>query len=155
MIETDILLAIFGVQNKKISIRDHICIRRFQRTREDTRPKRTPFGWQVGPASPTPMPDGTPLWELSTSFWSIHPPSPRVPSTSIWSSVENGRKNSRSDPFRFLLLFVRFHICEVRFPYLRKWERGFSVRFSGIPFSPEIDPYLFRFLSRFKSMWDV
>jgi hypothetical protein len=67
--------------------------------------------------------------------------------------VENGRKNSRSSPFRFPLLSVRFRICEVSFPYLRKWERGFSVRFRGIPFSPdEIDPYLFRFSSHFKSI---
>jgi hypothetical protein len=67
-------------------------------------------------------------------------------------SVKNGRKNSRSDPFCFSLLSVRFRIYGVPFPYLRKWERGFSVRFRGIPFSPEIDPYLFRFSSHFKSI---
>jgi hypothetical protein len=47
------------------------------------------------------------------------------------ASVENGPKNSRSVPFRFSLL---------------------SVRFRGILFSSEIDPYLFRFSSRFKSI---
>jgi hypothetical protein len=67
-------------------------------------------------------------------------------------SIENGRKNSRSDPFRFPLLSVHFRICRVPFPYLWKWERGFSIRFRGIPFSPEINPYLFIFLSRFKSI---
>jgi hypothetical protein len=49
-------------------------------------------------------------------------------------SVENGHKNSRSNPFRFSLLSVRFRICGVPFPYLRKWERGFSICFRGIPF---------------------
>jgi hypothetical protein len=64
-IETDILLAIFRVQNKKISIRDQACTRRFQRTREDTGPKMGLNGHYVGrPAPPTP---------------------PRVPSTSNWS----------------------------------------------------------------------
>jgi hypothetical protein len=66
------------------------------------------------------------------------------------SSVQNGQKNFRSDPFHFPLLYVRFRICGVPFPYLWKWERGFFVRFRGIPFSPEIDPYLFRFSSCFK-----
>ena len=46
------------------------------------------------------------------------------------TSVENGRKKSRSDPFRFLLCSVRFRICEIR-----KRERGFSVRFCRILFS--------------------
>jgi hypothetical protein len=59
-IKTDILLAIFGVQNKKISIRNHACIRRFQRTREDTGPKMGPNGHYSGPASPRPMLAGTP-----------------------------------------------------------------------------------------------
>jgi hypothetical protein len=68
------------------------------------------------------------------------------------ASVENGPKNSRSVPFRFSLLSVRFRICRVPFPYLRKWERGFSVRFRGILFSSKIDLYLFRFSSRFKSI---
>jgi hypothetical protein len=63
----------------------------------------------------------------------------------VVTSVENGRKNSRSDPFRFPLLSIRFRICGVPFLYLRKWEGDFSVRFHMIPFSPEIDPYLFRF----------
>jgi hypothetical protein len=54
-IETDILLAIFGVWNKKISICDHACTRRFQRTREDTGPKMGPNGHYVDrPAPPTP-----------------------------------------------------------------------------------------------------
>jgi hypothetical protein len=82
-------------------------------------------------------------------------------------SVENGRKNYRSDPFRFPLLYVRFCkfcfpllyvrlcICGVPFLYLRKWEIVFSGRFCGISFSPEIDPYLFHFLSRFKYIWDM
>jgi hypothetical protein len=64
MIEMDILLAIFGVQNKKISIRDHACTRRFQRTREDTGPKMGPNGHYSGPVSPRPMPTGTPLVAL-------------------------------------------------------------------------------------------
>ena len=73
----------------------------------------------------------------------------------IVSSVENGQKKSRSDPFRFLLCSVRFRICGIPFSYLRKWERVFSVRFRRITFSSGIDPYLFRFLSRFQSMWDM
>jgi hypothetical protein len=48
MIETDILVAIFGVQNKKISMRDHACTRRFQRTQEDTEPKMGPNGHYSG-----------------------------------------------------------------------------------------------------------
>jgi hypothetical protein len=60
MIKMDILLAIFGVQNKKISIHDHACTRRFQRTREGTRPKMGPNGDYSGLASPRPMSVGTP-----------------------------------------------------------------------------------------------
>jgi hypothetical protein len=60
MIETDILLAIFGVQNKKISICDHAFTRRFQRTQEDTEPKMGPNGHYSGPAGPRPMPASTP-----------------------------------------------------------------------------------------------
>lgn len=70
-------------------------------------------------------------------------------------SDENGRKKNRSDPFQFLLCYVHFRICGIPFPYLRKRERDFSVRFYGIPFSSGFDPYLFRFLSHFQSMWDM
>jgi hypothetical protein len=66
MIEIDILLAIFGVQNKKISIHDHACTRRFQRTREGTGPKMGPNGDYSGLASPRPMSAGTPC---TTSLW--------------------------------------------------------------------------------------
>ena len=34
--------------------------------------------------------------------------------------VENGHKYSRSDLFCFLFLSVRFCICGISFPYLRK-----------------------------------
>jgi hypothetical protein len=59
MIEMDILLAIFGVQNKKISIRNHACTRRFQRTK-NTEPKMGLNGHYSGPAGPRPMPASTP-----------------------------------------------------------------------------------------------
>jgi hypothetical protein len=85
MIKTDILLAIFGVQNKKISICNHAYTRRFQRTQEDTRPKRTPIGWQVEPTSLTPLPTSPWLCRLAPSFWNVPPMPPRVPSTSNWS----------------------------------------------------------------------
>jgi hypothetical protein len=67
MIETDILLAIFGVRNKKISIRDHACTRRFQRTREDTGPKMGLNGHYSGPAGSRPMLAYTPPTLLSRS----------------------------------------------------------------------------------------
>jgi hypothetical protein len=59
-IEMDILLAIFGVRNIKILIRDHACVRRFQRTQEDTGTKMGPNGHYSGLASPRSMPTGTP-----------------------------------------------------------------------------------------------
>jgi len=71
------------------------------------------------------------------------------------TKVENGRKKSRSDPFRFLLSSVCFRICGIPFPYLQKQERGFSVRFHEIWFLSRIDPYLFRFSFHFQFMWDM
>jgi hypothetical protein len=64
----DILLAIFRVQNKKISIRDHACSRRFQRIQEDTGPKMGLNGHYSGLAGPRPMPASTPLCRLALSF---------------------------------------------------------------------------------------
>jgi len=63
--------------------------------------------------------------------------------------VENGRKKSCFDPFRFLIPSAHFRICGIPFPYLRKREKGFFIRFREIPFLYRIDPYLFRFSSCF------
>ena len=41
--------------------------------------------------------------------------------------VENGRKYSCSDPFRFLFLSVCFRICGIPFPYLEVEMRFLSV----------------------------
>jgi hypothetical protein len=57
------------------------------------------------------------------------------PLEALRPSVENGWKKSHSDPFRFLLCSVHFHVSEIPFR-----ERGFSVRFCRTPFSSGIDP---------------
>jgi hypothetical protein len=70
-IEMDILLSIFGVRNKNISIYDHASTRRFQRIWEDTGPKMGPNGHYSGPTGPRPMLGGTPLCRLAPSFWNV------------------------------------------------------------------------------------
>jgi hypothetical protein len=58
--------------------------------------------------------------------------------------VENGRKNSRPDPYRFLHLTRPFPYLRKNMETGRKRERAYSVRFCGIPFFSGLNPYLFR-----------
>jgi hypothetical protein len=48
--------------------------------------------------------------------------------------VENGRKKSRPDPYRFLHLTRPFSYLRKNMETGRKRERAYSVRFFGIPF---------------------
>jgi len=80
-----------------------------------------------------------------------------APARTVWLSFLKPalymEKRTEKIPFRpvpFSIFFVRFRICGI--PYLWKRERGFSVRFCEILFLSRIDPYLFCFSSRFRSM---
>jgi hypothetical protein len=62
----------------------------------------------------------------------------------LGSRVENGRKKSRPDPYRFLYLTRPFPYLWKNMETGRKRERAYSVRFCGIPFFSGLNPYLFR-----------
>jgi hypothetical protein len=59
--------------------------------------------------------------------------------------VENGRKKSRPDPYRFLDLTRSFPYLRKNMETGQKRERAYSVHFCGIPFfriEPVFIPYL-------------
>jgi hypothetical protein len=53
------------------------------------------------------------------------------------ATVENGRKKSCLDPYRFLYLIRLFSYLRKNMETGRKRERAYSVRFCGIPFFPD------------------
>jgi hypothetical protein len=79
------------------------------------------------------------------SFWFWAVPCVRALSP---SRGENGRKKSRSDPYRLLHLTRSFPYLRKNMETRRKRERAYSVRFCGIPFF-RIEPVFYSVFDKY------
>ena len=61
-----------------------------------------------------------------------------MPALAARIKVENGRKKSRSDPFRFLLSSIRFCISGIRFRIYGNGKGGFSSVSARCRFYPKL-----------------